>query len=91
MKNMHPPFPGADYNEYIARKVDAKHYIPSNDSSHMMLNTLLEAGFVWEEAVTLLNLREHLYENIEMRQRMESDHRMHFVRWLYQHGEMSES
>ena len=57
---------------------------------HLLLDYLLEAGFMWEEAIKLMHLREHLYENVEMQQRIADDCRMHFARWLYEHGEMSE-
>ncbi len=55
----------------------------------MLVDYLIEMGFVWEEAVKLLNLREHLYENAEMRQRVADDCRLQFARWLYEHGEIS--
>lgn len=54
------------------------------------LHALMASGFAWDEARQLLTLREHLYENAEMRQRMAEDSRMHFVRWLYQQGEITE-
>jgi hypothetical protein len=54
------------------------------------LHALMASGFAWDEATQLLALREHLYENAEMRQRMAEDSRMHFVRWLYQQGEITE-
>jgi hypothetical protein len=57
----------------------------------LMLDYLLDNGFQWDEAVTLMNLREHLYENAEMRQRVTEDYRMHFVKWLYEHGLVSDS
>ena len=53
----------------------------------MMIDYLMDMGFAWEEAVTLHNMREHLYENAEMQQRMTEDHRMQFVQWLYAQGE----
>jgi len=56
----------------------------------MMIDNLIDTGFVWEEAVMLLNMHEHLYENAEIRQRMTDDQRIQFVQWLYQHGEISE-
>ncbi len=56
----------------------------------MQLDYLMESGFEWGEAVKLLCMREHLYENSEVRQRMADDLRTHFVRWLYEHGEISE-
>jgi len=81
----------SEYNEHPLRKVDAKHYMPDAEHTQSTLDALLEAGFDWEEAVTLLHLREHLYDNSEMRQRMENDHRMHFVRWLRENGEVSDN
>jgi hypothetical protein len=69
---------------------DTKHHTSSNSIDQIMLDALMKAGFVWEEAIMLLYLREHLYENAEMRQRMTDDQRMHFARWLYINGEMNE-
>lgn len=68
----------------------AKHHTPSDSGDQIMLDTLMNVGFVWEEAIMLLYLREHLYENAEMRQRIADDQRMHFARWLYMNGEMHE-
>ncbi len=62
----------------------------SDMEQEQQLDALLDAGFAWEEAVTLLNLREHLYENAEMRQRMMDNPRLNFARWLYLNGEMNE-
>ena len=56
----------------------------------LFMDYLLDAGFEWEEASKLLHLRDHLYENGEMHQRMSDDYRMHFARWLYEQGEISE-
>ena len=56
----------------------------------IFIDYLLEEGFILEEATKLLHLRDHLHENAEMRQRMDNDYRMHFVRWLYEQGEISE-
>ncbi|HWS83032.1 MAG TPA: hypothetical protein VN207_02100 [Ktedonobacteraceae bacterium] len=83
----------SEYNERqekLAHPFEAKHYTPSSSGDQIMLDYLMNAGFVWEEAVMLLYLREHLYENVEMRQRMTDDLRMHFARWLYTSGEMNE-
>jgi hypothetical protein len=57
----------------------------------MTIDYLIDTGFAWEEAATLLNMREHLYENAEMFQRMANDHRIQFVQWLYAHGEISDN
>jgi hypothetical protein len=59
-------------------------------TEHAQLDTLIESGFKWDEALKLLTLREHLYQNKEIRQLLENDNRMQFARWLYQQGEMSE-
>lgn len=72
------------------RVFEIKNNKSSNGGDQIMLDALMNIGFVWEEAIMLLYLREHLYENAEMRQRMTDDQRMHFARWLYIHGEMNE-
>ncbi len=51
---------------------------------------LLSQGFTWDEARKLQHQRTHLYENIEMQQRMADDSRIRFARWLYEQGEISE-
>ncbi len=84
------------YSEHNERKdklshhLESKHYAPSSSRDQIMLDALMSAGFVQEEAAMLLHFREHLYENAEMRQRLTDDLRMHFGRWLYLNGEMNE-
>jgi hypothetical protein len=39
----------------------------------------------------LVNLREHLDENVEMQQRMADDCGMHFALRLYEQGEIKEA
>jgi hypothetical protein len=51
---------------------------------------LMERGFLWEEAIKLVQLHEHMYENAEVRQRLEEDEHMQFARWLYEQGEINE-
>lgn len=83
----------SEYNERqekLAHPLEVKHHAPSSSGEQVRLDYLMNIGFAWEEAVMLLHLREHLYENIEMRQRMTDDLRMHFARWLYANGEMDE-
>lgn len=80
-----------DSSRQVAHKIEAKHYTFGNATEQLMLDYLLDNGFQWDEAVTLMHLREHLYENIEMRQRVTEDYRMHFVKWLYEHGLVSDS
>lgn len=60
-------------------------------TEQVLLDYLLEAGFAWDEAMKLLDLHEYLYENAEMRERIANDHRMHFARWLYEHGKLREN
>lgn len=79
-----------DANERAGQHIKAGARDTNIAEEHMLLDYLLEVGFMWEEAVRLIHLREHLYENPEMQQRMADDSRMHFARWLYEHGEMSE-
>src|SRR5579862_1738521 len=90
MKNPQQAYPGGlpEYSERLMPPIDAA--LPRITKEQSQLNALLESGFAWEEAVSLLALREHLYDNKEMRQRMAEDYRIHFVRWLYEQGELSE-
>ena len=63
----------------------------ANNSEEILLDYLIEQGFVWEEAMKLVRLREHLYDNAEIQQRMAEDNRMQFVHWLYEQGEIKEA
>ena len=54
------------------------------------IEILMECGFFWEEAVKLVRFHEHLYENVEMKQRIQEDEYMQFVRWLYEQGAINE-
>jgi len=54
------------------------------------VDILIKDGFVWDEAIRLVYFRDHLYSNGEMRQRVANDHRMQFMRWLYEQGELQE-
>ena len=80
----------SEHNERAGQHIKEEPRSTTISEEHMLLDYLLEAGFMWEEAVKLLHLREHLYENAEMQQRIADDSRMHFARWLYEHGEMSD-
>ena len=51
---------------------------------------LLGQGFTWDEARNLQHQRTHLYENVEMQQRMADDSHIRFARWLYEQGEINE-
>jgi hypothetical protein len=93
MKNPQFPFMGGsfDHNERFLQSTEAS-VSPSHPSAEQhALDTLMNTGFYWEEAIKLLHMREHLYENEEMRQRVSDDLRMHFVRWLYEQGEIHET
>lgn len=90
MRNMPPPDGFTDQPKHLVRKIETKQHNPGANTDQLLLDYLLDSGFQWEEAVTLLNLREHLYENEEMRQRVTEDYRMHFAKWLYEHGIVSD-
>jgi hypothetical protein len=80
-----------DYNERFLQSSEESVSPTYPSAEQCALDTLMNTGFYWEEAVKLLHLREHLYENNEMRQRVSDDLRMHFVRWLYEQGEINET
>ncbi|HLQ30430.1 MAG TPA: hypothetical protein VK140_14455 [Ktedonobacteraceae bacterium] len=80
----------SEYNERALQDAEIAASTVGVSEEQMLLDYLIEMGFVWEEAAKLLNLRDHLYENAEMRQRMAEDHRMLFARWLYEQGEITE-
>jgi hypothetical protein len=81
----------SEKHEKSTHQFEAKHYKPTTESDQMVIDYLIDTGFAWEEAVTLLNMREHLYDNAEMHQRMADDYRIQFVQWLYTHGEISDN
>jgi len=60
------------------------------DQNQARMEQLIHTGFSWEEAMKLMGMREHVYENSEMLQRMENDPRIQFVRWLIAHDEINE-
>lgn len=70
--------------------VEAETTTMSSAEEQMLLDYLLVQGFSQEEGTRLMYMRENLYENAEMRQRVTDDCRMHFARWLYEQGEMNE-
>ena len=88
MKNQQQP---SEFNERSAQRVEIGNAITGTNQEQMLLDYLIEAGFLWEEAVRLVHLREHLYENAEVRQRTEEDPHMRFARWLYEQGEIGEA
>lgn len=80
----------SEHNERTLQHIERDTATAGFTEEQMLLDYLLETGFVWEEASKLLRVREQLYENAEMRERMSDDYRMHFARWLYEQGEVSE-
>ena len=87
MKNQQQP---SEFNERSVQRVEIGSAATGTTREQMQLDYLIETGFVWEEAVRLLHLRTHLYENAEVRQRQADDYRMQFARWLYEQGEITE-
>jgi hypothetical protein len=89
MINSSQPQP-SDHAELPVSQADSQ--FPPVEVAHdqAVLEDLLSSGFAWDEAVQLLRFRDHLYSNQEMRQRVANDHRMQFVRWLYEQGELDE-
>ncbi len=51
---------------------------------------LMSQGFTFDETRKLQHQRTHLYENVEMQQRIADDSRILFARWLYEQGEINE-
>ncbi|MGB8348495.1 MAG: hypothetical protein WCD86_26685 [Ktedonobacteraceae bacterium] len=88
--NMNTPFSGgfADYHESSVERAEQKQAITGVAQEQIVLDYLLDMGFTWEESVRLADVREHLYEGSEMRERLASDYRMEFARWLLAHGEI---
>jgi len=92
MKNTSQPSMGGFY-EHNERSVQHPGLETLRDELHrerMLLDRLMRMGFPWVEAARLLDLRDHLYENTEMRQRQAEDSRLLFARWLYEQGEITE-
>ncbi len=52
---------------------------------------LMSLGFTWDQTRKLQDQRTHIYENVEMQQRMADDSRILFARWLYEQGEINEN
>lgn len=88
--NMNTPFPGgfAEHYEPSVERAEQEQAMTGVMQEQMMLDYLLDMGFTWEESMRLANVREHLYEGSEMRERLAHDYRMEFARWLVEHGEI---
>ena len=87
MKNNPQP---SEHNELRIQHAEALNSAVSIPEEQLLLDYLIDNGFVWEEAIKLVHMREHLYDNGEMRQRMENDAHIQFARWLYKQGELNE-
>jgi hypothetical protein len=92
MKEPFQPAQGGfpEFNEHRVPSTSVEASRSESREEQMFLDYLLATGFELEEARKLVEMREHLYENTEMRQRMAEDYRMHFARWLYEQGELGE-
>ncbi|MFL5693030.1 MAG: hypothetical protein ACJ795_14610 [Ktedonobacteraceae bacterium] len=92
MKNASQPSMGGFYehNERTVQHTNIETLDEELYRERKLLDQLMKKGFPWEEATMLLHLYDHLYENVEMRQRQAEDNRMLFARWLYQQGEITE-
>ena len=77
--------------EKLTHQFEARYDTPGKARDQVMIENLIDRGFAWEEAETLVNMREHLYENTEMQQRMAHDCRIQIVRWLYEHRQISDN
>ena len=88
MKNS-PQLP--EYNERRIQHAEAINPAGSTSEEQLLLDYLIDNGFAWEEAVKLVQMREHIYNNDEVRQRMADDAHMQFARWLYEQGEYHEN
>ncbi|HLZ63875.1 MAG TPA: hypothetical protein VKR06_43660 [Ktedonosporobacter sp.] len=89
MKNKQQGF--SEYSEPFPHYVKQELSTLDEKRDQLLLEQLLDRGFVWEEAIQLINLREHLYDNIEVRQRMADDCHIQFARWLYENGELNDN
>ena len=92
MKEAFQPAQGgfSEFNEHRTPQTSVEAGRSEVREEQMFLDYLLATGFELEEAKKLVTMRERLYDNAEMRQRMAEDYRMHFARWLYEQGELSE-
>ncbi len=81
----------SEHNERRVQQAEIDNSVVGITEEQMLLDYLIDAGFVWEEAIKLIDMREHLYANSEMRQRVAEDNRMQFARWLYEQEELDEA
>jgi hypothetical protein len=91
MKNNPLPSQPSEQSERADRpapQVDAS--LSAEKGGQEQLDILMKDGFAWDQALKLIYLRDHLYSNSEMQQRLANDQRMQFMRWLYEQGELKE-
>jgi hypothetical protein len=81
----------SEHNEPVIHNVSTDQSSIESTNDSIQLDTLMETGFSREEAIRLSHLRNHLYDNVEVRQRLGHDNRLQFARWLFEHGEMHEN
>ncbi|HEU0001819.1 MAG TPA: hypothetical protein VFQ36_13020 [Ktedonobacteraceae bacterium] len=87
MKNNPQP---SEHNERRTQHAETMNQIAGLSEEQLLLDYLIDNGFIWEEAIKLVHMREYLYSNDEVRQRIAADAHMQFARWLYEQGELSE-
>jgi hypothetical protein len=51
---------------------------------------LYAQGFTLDQAIKLVAMKENFEELTEYRERTEEQNRLNFVRWLFEHGKISE-
>lgn len=88
MKNSPQPSEHSEQADRAVPQVDAA--FSADRGGQEQLNTLMKSGFAWDQAIKLIYLRDHLYSNSEMHQRVANDQRMQFMRWLFEQGELNE-
>jgi hypothetical protein len=54
------------------------------------LNFLCTQGFTVDQAVRLVEMRENFAQQLEYRERTAEQNRLNFVRWLFEHGKISQ-
>ena len=87
MKNNPQP---SEHNERRIQRVEPISQVVNTSEEQLLLDYLMDNGFVWHEAIKMIHMRENLYSNAEMQQRMADDAHLQFARWLLDHGELNE-
>jgi hypothetical protein len=81
----------SEHNDRRIQRTEAKSQIIGTSEEQVLLDYLIDNGFVWDEAIKMIQMREHLYDNAEMQQRMADDAHLQFARWLLEQGELTEN